>query len=87
MTRHLKHTELWEHQPNGKSYLMNTISGGSRFFEFKVPENLHTEEAQLEVATNLKNGWVTNGPYGGIYRYEIVHVFMEQGREVRVPVK
>lgn len=87
MTRHLKHTELWEVRPDGRRFLMNTISNGSRFFEFKVPANLHTEEAQLEVATVLKNGWITNGPYGGIYNYEIIHVFMEHGQEVLVPAK
>lgn len=64
-------TELWEITRDGKHYLMNTITAGSRFRSLTVPENMHTAEAQLKVAQELKDGWVTNGAYGRISTYEI----------------
>lgn len=75
MTRYLNATEVWEVRPDGKRFLLNTIKATSRFSGFTVPkrisESQHTAESQLWIARELKQGWDMNGPYRGIYKYEI----------------
>ena len=75
MDRRIKHTELWEVRPSGERFLVNTIKIGSKFHNFKVPDNMETAESQMQVARSLKLGWDMNGPYRGIYKYEIVQVW------------
>lgn len=75
MARYLNATELWEVRPDGRRFLLNTITGTSRFNSFTVPKsisaNQHLAESQLWIARQLKQGWDMNGPYRGIYKYEI----------------
>lgn len=83
MNRYIKQTEVWEHRPDGRRILINTITHGSRFHGFKVPaEGLHTEEAQLWVAREVKSGWDMNGPYRGVYRYEIEQLWSDGDRVI-----
>lgn len=73
---HIRCTELWEVRPDGKRFLKNEIKGGDRFETVKLSADeksrQHSAEVQLKIARSLKDGWVQNGPYGGIYKYEIV---------------
>lgn len=68
-------TELWEVRPDGKRYLLNEIGATSKFRSVEVPKSVselqHTAEAQAWIAKQLKDGWTLNGPYAGIYKYEI----------------
>jgi hypothetical protein len=81
MKKYLVHTELWEVRPDGTRFIKNTINAGSRFSGFNVPKRIadeqHRESGQLWIAKELKQGWDQNGPYRGIYRYEIFHVYQE----------
>jgi hypothetical protein len=86
MTRRIKHTELWEVRTNGRRYLLNTITAGSKYHSVRTPKDMHSAESQLEVANELKNGWQFNGPNRHDRRYEIVQVWIENWQEVRVLV-
>jgi len=81
MKRYLQHTELWEVRPYGTRFIKNTINAGSRFSGFHVPKSIidaqHTEVGQLWIARELKQGWDQNGPYRGIFQYEIFHVYQQ----------
>jgi hypothetical protein len=82
--KRIQHTEVWEVRPDGRRFLLNTIDGSSRFTGFPVPksisENQHRADSQLWIATQLKEGWNMNGPYRGIYRYEIIQQWMNGER-------
>jgi hypothetical protein len=74
-TRYLNATEVWECRPDGRYFLLNTITETSRFNSITVPKSIsatqHLAESQLWIARQLKNSWDMNGPYRGIYKYEI----------------
>lgn len=84
MTKYIRHTEVWEVRPDGRRFLLNTIHGTSKFHGFTVPKsisaNQHLAESQLWIARQLKEGWNMNGPYRGIYRYEIIQEWSDGER-------
>ena len=84
MTKYIHHTEVWEVRPDGRRFLLNTITGTSRFNSFTVPKRIserqHEADAQLWIARQLKEGWDMNGPYRGIYKYEIVQEWSDGER-------
>ena len=72
MNRYLRCTELWGIEPDGRRFLMNTITSGSKFKSSAVSlKNLETAETQLAVARDQRDGWRFNGPYPN-RKYEIV---------------
>jgi len=86
MTKYIHHTEVWEVRPDGQRFLLNAIHGASKFHGFTVPksvsENQHLAESQLWIARQLKEGWDMNGPYRGIYKYEIIQEWSDGERTV-----
>ena len=72
MNRYLRCTELWGIEPDGRRFLMNTITSGSKFKSSDAPQkDLHLPENQLAVARDQRDGWRFSGPYP-TRKYEIV---------------
>lgn len=72
MNRYLRCTELWAIEPDGRRFLMNTITSGSKFKNSDASQkDLHLPETQLAVARDQRDGWRFNGPYPN-RKYEIV---------------
>lgn len=72
MNRYLRCTELWGIEPDGRRFLMNTITGTSKFKNSDAPQkDLHLPETQLAIARDQRDGWRFCGPHPN-RKYEIV---------------
>ena len=75
MERYIRQTELWGIDENGKRFLMNEITGTSRFRSIELTKSesyrQHTAEVQLKIARELRDGWKMHGPHPH-RKYEIV---------------
>lgn len=75
MQRYIRQTELWGIDEDGRRYLMNEITGTSRFQSIKLTKSessrQHTAEVQLKIARELRDGWKMHGPNPN-RKYEIV---------------
>lgn len=84
MKPYLVCTKLYEIRQGGSRRLMNEIKAGSRFqsvtLSKRESENQHTEEVQVKIARDLRDGWKQNGPNVHA-RYSIVSEYSD-GTEV-----